>query len=126
MDGRLSAQGALDFSWLNQAPAGAHGFLGTKGGHFRFDDGAAIKFWGVNLSSGAAMPDRDAADVIALDAMPLDESRHQLQGVLRTREPLRIHPLSAQGERQAPLPIKEGTAPMGAGINAIYFEIERD
>lgn len=65
MDGRLCAKDALDFSWLNDAPAGTHGFLQVKDGHFVFEDGTPVRFWGVNLSSGATMPDADAAEVMA-------------------------------------------------------------
>jgi hypothetical protein len=59
-------QGILDFSGLNDAPAGKHGFLGVgEDGHFRFEDGSRVRFIGVNLVSDAGTPDKDAAPLIA-------------------------------------------------------------
>ena len=57
--------GALDFSWLNDAPAGKHGFVKTKGSHFVFEDGTPVKFFGVNLGFGAAFPDKEVAEAVA-------------------------------------------------------------
>jgi len=37
--------------WLD-APAGKHGFVQIDGENFKFEDGAPIKFWGVNICSG--------------------------------------------------------------------------
>lgn len=65
MDGRKGTTGALDFSWLLDAPAGKHGYLGISNDHFAFEDGTTIRFFGTNLSAGAAMPDSDAAKVMA-------------------------------------------------------------
>ncbi|MCL2059349.1 MAG: hypothetical protein FWH01_09890 [Oscillospiraceae bacterium] len=59
-------QGALDFSYLQDAPAGKHGFLSSReDGHFYFEDGTRIRFWGVNLVSAGGVPDKDAAPIIA-------------------------------------------------------------
>ena len=52
---------ALDTSVLNDKPAGAHGRIAVRDGVFvTSDDGARIRFWGCNLSSGEAFP-ADAA-----------------------------------------------------------------
>jgi len=56
--------GVLDFSHLLDAPAGKHGFVKSKDGHFIFDNGKQIKFFGVNLVFGAAMPKHEVADVM--------------------------------------------------------------
>jgi len=60
--------GALDFSFLADAPAGKHGFLkADAGGHFAFEDGTPVRFFGVNLATGGAMCEREVADAIAED-----------------------------------------------------------
>lgn len=53
--------GALDFSHLLDAPAGKHGFVRAKDGKFVFENGKTIRFFGVNLVFGAAMPDKEIA-----------------------------------------------------------------
>ncbi|MBU1146790.1 MAG: hypothetical protein KKD11_00350 [Candidatus Omnitrophica bacterium] len=56
----------LDFSFLLDAPAGNHGFLTTKDGHFYFEDGTRARFWGLNIhSSRACFPTRAQAEDIA-------------------------------------------------------------
>lgn len=58
----------IDLSFLNKdedanyVPAGAHGFLTVKDGDFVFEDGTAVRFWGLNLTAGAALgsPERSA------------------------------------------------------------------
>lgn len=57
--------GALDFSYLLDAPAGKHGFVTAKDGKFVFENGQTIRFFGVNLVFGAAMPDKEIAVQIA-------------------------------------------------------------
>ena len=37
-------KGAADFSHLLDAPAGKHGFVRVKDGHFYFEDGTRIRF----------------------------------------------------------------------------------
>ena len=60
---------ALDFSWIAaaHAPCGVHGHIVVRGGHFEFEKlpGKTVRFWGVNISSGANFPDEDKADAIA-------------------------------------------------------------
>lgn len=57
--------GALDFSYLLDAPAGKHGFASVKDGKFTFENGKTIRFFGVNLVFGAAMPEKSIAVQIA-------------------------------------------------------------
>lgn len=57
--------GAMDFSHLLDAPAGKHGFVTVKNGHFHFEDGARARFIGFNLPCRSNTPDHDTADRMA-------------------------------------------------------------
>jgi hypothetical protein len=46
-------------------PAGKHGFVKAKDGHFYFEDGTRAKFWGTNLCFSACFPDKKQAEIIA-------------------------------------------------------------
>jgi hypothetical protein len=62
----LDAQPTLtDLSYLNAEPAGAHGFVRASLGHFVDDRGSRLRFFGVNLSGIACLPDRDMAPRLA-------------------------------------------------------------
>jgi hypothetical protein len=50
-----------DLSYLNAEPAGAHGFVRASLGHFVDDRGSRLRFFGVNLSGVACLPDRETA-----------------------------------------------------------------
>jgi hypothetical protein len=54
-----------DVSFLNDAPAGKHGFIGTRGEQFVDGQGKPIRFWGVNLNFGGVFPDKKDAPGIA-------------------------------------------------------------
>ncbi len=41
----------VDLSYLNDKPAGIHGFVKAEGDHFVFSDGTPIKFWGTNIAA---------------------------------------------------------------------------
>jgi len=56
---------ALDVSFLNDKPAGAHGFLTVKGDQFVFADGTPARFWGTCFSAGANFPTHEQAEKIA-------------------------------------------------------------
>jgi len=43
----------VDLSYLNDMPAGKHGFLKADGETLLFEDGSKEKFWGTNISAGA-------------------------------------------------------------------------
>ena len=47
------------------APAGKHGFVQAKDGHFYFEDGIRAKFWGTNLTFNANFPDKKQAEILA-------------------------------------------------------------
>jgi len=57
----------IDISYLfeREKPAGKHGFLTVIGDRFVFEDGTPVRFWGTNLNSGAAFPDKDYAVKLA-------------------------------------------------------------
>lgn len=59
------SQGALDFSYLLDAPAGKHGFVTAKHGHFYFEDGARARFIGFNLAARSNTPDYAHAEKLA-------------------------------------------------------------
>lgn len=56
------AASAIDMSGWLDAPAGKHGFLQMQGKDLVFENGQAVKFWGVNISSGRAYAEKDEAD----------------------------------------------------------------
>ena len=59
----------VDVSFLLDAPAGKHGFVHVKDGHFVTDDGERIRFWGMNItdwSKGSVMvPSKEDAPLWA-------------------------------------------------------------
>jgi hypothetical protein len=58
-------EGVIDMArWLDR-PAGKHGGVRMVKDHFAFEDGAPVKFWGVNLSYTASAPDKETADYTA-------------------------------------------------------------
>jgi len=64
---RTPKTGAFDFSWMNDAPAGKHGFLTVQGENFVFEDGTPVKFFGGNIAFGGAFPTRKAAEAMAAE-----------------------------------------------------------
>lgn len=63
----ISPGSALDVSFLNDAPAGRHGFLTVRDGHFVFagGDGRPVRFWGTNAALNGPFPDQADAPGIA-------------------------------------------------------------
>ncbi len=57
-------QGALDFSFLLDAPAGRHGFVRAQDGHFYAGE-QRIRFYGFNLPFTALYPGKADAELIA-------------------------------------------------------------
>ncbi len=55
----------LNRSSLLEAPAGKHGFVTTRGGHFVFSDGRRIRFFGVNLAKESVFIEKDQIVKIA-------------------------------------------------------------
>lgn len=47
------------------SPAGKHGFLTKKNGHFYFEDGTRIRFWGTNMSYDSNFPTKQKAKSVA-------------------------------------------------------------
>jgi hypothetical protein len=52
---------SIDLSSLNAEPAGTHGFVRASLGHFVDDRGSRLRFFGVNLSAAACLPERETA-----------------------------------------------------------------
>ena len=55
----------LDLSWLNETPAGEHGFVEVSDGKFAFEDGTSARFWGVCMSAGGNFPTHEQSEKIA-------------------------------------------------------------
>lgn len=53
--------GPMDASNLLDPPAGKHGFLQVEEGRFVFEDGTPIRFFGVNIQGGEALPTHETA-----------------------------------------------------------------
>jgi len=48
----------VDLSFLNDKPAGLHGFVKGRGNDFEFEDGTPIRFWGANIAAAALDVDK--------------------------------------------------------------------
>jgi hypothetical protein len=55
----------VDVSWLNERPAGGHGFVRARDGHFVDGRGRRLRFLASNFTFGSCFPDHDAADKLA-------------------------------------------------------------
>lgn len=58
-------KGVLNYSHLLDAPAGKHGFVRTRGGHFYFEDGTRARFLGFNVAARSNTPDHETAEKLA-------------------------------------------------------------
>ena len=58
---------ALDVSFMNEGPAGQHGFLRVRDGHFVFErgDGKPVRFWATNAALHGPYPEKSQAPGIA-------------------------------------------------------------
>jgi hypothetical protein len=55
----------VDVSWLNDPPAGGHGFVRVRQGHFVDGRGQRLRFLASNFTFGSCFPDHDTADRLA-------------------------------------------------------------
>ncbi len=55
----------VDVSFLNDGPAGQHGFLTCRDGRFVFADGTPARFWGTCFSAGENFPTHEQSEKIA-------------------------------------------------------------
>jgi hypothetical protein len=55
----------VDLSGLNEGPAGAHGFMRVKDGHFVDGRGRRVRFLASNFTFGSCFPDHAEADKLA-------------------------------------------------------------
>jgi len=56
---------AADVSFLLDPPAGKHGFMKIKDGHFYFEDGTRARFWGTNIYAPSTFPEKAEAERMA-------------------------------------------------------------
>lgn len=54
----------VDVSWLNDKPAGSHGFVTARNGRFEFADGTPIRFRGINNGVTANYPTHEESELI--------------------------------------------------------------
>lgn len=63
------SQSLIDMRFLLDGPAGKHGFLTVKDGHFRFANGQRFRCWGVNITGwemgSALLPPHREAEIYA-------------------------------------------------------------
>ena len=59
------SENATSVKYLNDAPAGKHGFVQVKDGHFYFEDGTRARFWGGALVTSACFVDKQTAEKTA-------------------------------------------------------------
>lgn len=59
------SKGALDFSYLLDAPAGKKGFVTVKDGHFYFENGERQRFIGFNIATRSNTPSHEMAERMA-------------------------------------------------------------
>ncbi len=57
--------GVLNYAHLLDAPAGKHGFVESRNGHFYFEDGTRARFLGFNVAARSNTPDHETADKMA-------------------------------------------------------------
>lgn len=57
-----ASTGIMDFSWMNEMPAGQRGFVKVVDGDFQFEDGTPVKFWGTTAGFSAAYMQKDASE----------------------------------------------------------------
>jgi len=55
----------VDLSFLNEVPAGSHGFVTVKNGHFAFQDGTRARFWGTNIVASNPFQSHESAAAVA-------------------------------------------------------------
>ncbi|MCU0246520.1 MAG: hypothetical protein MUC42_08090, partial [Bryobacter sp.] len=65
MDWRAQGPYAVDLTYLNEAPAGKHGFVGVADGHLVDGRGRRLRIWGVNTTGAANLPSREDAPLVA-------------------------------------------------------------
>ncbi len=60
-----AAGSVVDLSWLNDRPAGRHGFVRPRAGHFVDGNGKRLRFLASNFTFGSCFPDHETADKLA-------------------------------------------------------------
>ncbi|MEM7792509.1 MAG: hypothetical protein AAF546_13985 [Verrucomicrobiota bacterium] len=65
VDWKAAGSSAVDLSPFLEAPAGKHGPIRVKDGHFFTGDGKRFRIWGFNLTGSACFPDKSDAPMFA-------------------------------------------------------------
>ena len=60
-----ASDSAVNLAWLNEQPAGGHGFVRIQDGHFVDGQGKRLRFLASNFTFGSCFPDHDTADKLA-------------------------------------------------------------
>ena len=60
-----ASHSVIDCSSLNPTPAGVHGFVSARNGHFFDESGRRLRMLGVNFGADAAFPTHEDAEKIA-------------------------------------------------------------
>lgn len=63
---KIPSESIIDVSYLLDPPAGKHGFLKVRNGHFYFEDGTRARFWGTNVYAPYAFPEKKEAEKMAI------------------------------------------------------------
>ena len=80
--GALDERAAFtDLSSLNEEPAGAHGFVRAELGHFSDDRGVRLRFFGINLTGVACLPDHETGQRLARHFKKLGFNAVRLQAL---------------------------------------------
>ena len=86
-----------DFRFLLDAPAGKHGFVTVKDGHFVFADGTPARFWGVNTNSSFHYGEKahiaKVLEQIAACGYNAIRLHHFDNGLMRRKDPATGKPL---------------------------------
>ena len=76
-----AAGSVVDVSWLNDPPAGGHGFVRAREGHFVDGRGQRLRFLASNFTFGSCFPDHDTADKLAARLASLGISSFHSSGI---------------------------------------------
>ena len=92
--------GALDYSYLLDAPAGKHGFVHARKAHLFFEDGTRARFLGFNVAARSNTPDHETADRMAARFASMGVNIIRLHAA---DAPIGDEPCSWSSSRETPL-----------------------
>jgi hypothetical protein len=102
----------IDLSFLNEMPAGRHGPVVVKSGHFAFKDGTPARFWGTDFAGPNAFPTHEVATATARRLARLGANL------------VRLHHMDAPWAKPNIFdPNSDDTAHFGDGLDRVEFFI---